>query len=57
MENQIVGKNYRLVILLGEGAFGKVWKAINEITKEEVAIKFEVTETSHKQLYYECKLY
>lgn len=56
-ENQIVGKKYRVVKLIGKGAFGKVWRAINEITNTEVAIKFEDRNSTSKQLYYEFQLY
>lgn len=34
----IAGK-YRLIKLLGEGAMGVVWSAVNEMTSGEVALK------------------
>lgn len=57
MENRIVAKHYRLQRKLGSGAFGQIWKAVHEKTKEEVAIKFEDVNSKHQQLYYECKIY
>ena len=57
MENRIVAKHYRLQKKLGSGAFGQIWKAVHEKTKEEVAIKFEDVNSKHQQLYYECKIY
>ena len=57
MENRIVAKHYRLIKKLGSGAFGQIWKAVHEKTKEEVAIKFEDVNSKHQQLYYECKIY
>jgi len=56
-ENRIYAKHYRLVKKLGSGAFGQIWKAVHERTKEEVAIKFEDVNSKHQQLYYECKIY
>lgn len=57
MEGKIVAKNYKLIKKLGSGAFGQIWKAIQQKTKEEVAIKFEDVNSKHQQLYYECKIY
>ena len=37
--------NYELLEIIGEGKFGKVYKGINKITKEEVAIKIETKNT------------
>ena len=52
-----VGKNYKVVKKLDEGAFGQIYQGINTKTNLEVAIKFEVSNTEHPQLMYECKLY
>jgi serine/threonine protein kinase len=57
MQNQIVAKQYQLTEKLGSGAFGEIWKATNQKTKEEVAIKFEDISSRHQQLYAECKIY
>ena len=48
MENRIVAKHYRLQKKLGSGAFGQIWKAVHEKTKEEVAIKFEDVNSKHQ---------
>lgn len=57
MEGKIVAKNYKLIKKLGSGAFGQIWMAVQQKTKEEVAIKFEDVNSKHQQLYYECKIY
>ena len=57
MEGKIVAKNYKLIKKLGSGAFGQIWMAEHQKTKEEVAIKFEDVNSKHQQLYYECKIY
>lgn len=57
MEGRVYAKHYRLTKKLGSGAFGQIWKAVHEKTKEEVAIKFEDVNSKHQQLYYECKIY
>ena len=61
MQGKIVAENYKLTKKLGAGAgagaFGQVWMAQHEITKEEVGIKFEDVNSKHQQLYYECKIY
>jgi len=33
------GVTYRLLELIGEGTFGKVYKGVNETTREYVAVK------------------
>ena len=38
-EGSFVGGKYRLARLIGEGAMGAVWSAVNERTEREVAIK------------------
>ena len=57
MKDQIVAKHYQLTDKLGNGAFGEIWKAVNQKTKDEVAIKFEDISAAHQQLYAECKIY
>ena len=52
-----VGRNYKIIRKLDEGAFGEIFQGINTKTNLEVAIKFEPTNTEHPQLMYECKLY
>lgn len=53
----VVGKNYKLINKIGSGAFGEIWKAVNNKTKEEVAVKFEEISSRHQQLYSECRIY
>ena len=56
-EGKIVAKNYKCQKKLGSGAFGEIWMAVHQKTKETVAIKFEDVNSKHQQLYYECKIY
>jgi serine/threonine protein kinase len=48
MEGKIVAKNYKLIKKLGSGAFGQIWMAEHQKTKEEVAIKFEDVNSKHQ---------
>lgn len=48
---------WRLIKKLGSGSFGDIWLAVNEATKEEVAIKLEPTNSRHPQLLYESRVY
>ena len=57
MEGMIVAKNYQINKLLGKGAFGEIWKAMNLKSKQEYAIKFEDINSKHQQLYAECRIY
>ena len=57
MKDMIVAKHYQLIEKLGNGAFGEIWKATNQKTKDDVAIKFEEINAKHQQLYAECKIY
>lgn len=52
-----VGKNFKIVRKIDEGAFGQIYQAINTRTNLEVAVKIEPVNTDHPQLIYECKLY
>ena len=52
-----VGKNFKIIHKIDEGAFGEIFKAINTKTNLEVAVKVEPVKTEHLQLIYECKLY
>ena len=40
-----VGRNYKIIRKLDEGAFGEIFQGINTKTNLEVAIKFEPTNT------------
>jgi casein kinase 1 len=57
MQLEKVGKNFKIIKKIGEGAFGEIFQAINTKTNLEVAIKTEGVKTEHPQLIYECKLY
>jgi serine/threonine protein kinase len=46
-----VGKNYKIIRKLDEGAFGQIFQGINTKTNLEVAVKFEPTTTEHPQLH------
>lgn len=50
-------KNYKVVKLLGSGAFGEIYSCLNKNTNEELAIKLEKANTQHPQLFFEAKLY
>ena len=56
-KDMVVAKCYQLTDKLGNGAFGEIWKAVNQKTRDEVAIKFEEINAKHQQLYAECKIY
>ena len=57
MEGTIVGKNYRILEKIGNGAFGEIWKVVNIINNKQYAAKFEEVETKSQQLYSECRMY
>ena len=46
-EKDVVAKHYQLTRKLGSGAFGEIWHAVHQKTKEEVAIKFEEINSKH----------
>ncbi|MCL4121837.1 UNVERIFIED_CONTAM: hypothetical protein GTU68_063190 [Idotea baltica] len=52
-----VGKNFKIIRKIDEGAFGQIYQAVNTRTNLEVAVKIEPVNTDHPQLIYECKLY
>lgn len=52
----IIGKKYKVLNLLGEGSFGRIFEAINIITSEKVAIKIEKKSTI-SLLKHEATLY
>ena len=52
-----MGKNFKIIRKIDEGAFGVIYHAINEVTNLEVAVKAESVNSAHQQLIYECKLY
>ena len=52
-----VGRHFKIIRKIDEGAFGEIYQAINTRTNLEVAIKLEPIGTDHPQLIYECKLY
>lgn len=57
IKDTIVAKQYQIKERIGKGAFGEIWKAINLVTKSNVAIKFEDITAKHQQLHTECKIY
>ena len=52
-----VGKNFKIIRKIDEGAFGEIYQAINTKTNLEVAVKIEPVNSDHPQLIYEGKLY
>ena len=53
----VVGGKYRLLRLIGEGAMGQVWAAVNELTGGEVALKLlpRPREDSRRRLLREAR--
>jgi GTPase Era involved in 16S rRNA processing len=47
-----VGKNFKVIRKIDEGAFGEIFQAINTKTNLEVAVKVEPVTTEHPQLIY-----
>jgi serine/threonine protein kinase len=41
MQLEKVGKNFKIIKKIGEGAFGQIYQAINTKTNLEVAVKTE----------------
>lgn len=52
----IIGKKYKIIQELGDGTFGKVFKAVNILTNNNVAIKIE-KERESRILKYEARIY
>ena len=52
-----VGKNFKIISKIGEGAFAEIYQAINTKTNLEFAVKIEPVNTDHPQLIYECRIY
>ena len=52
-----VGSKYRVLEKLGEGGFGEIYRGVNIITHEAVAIKLEPLEGKHQHLLPEARLY
>ena len=57
MKDLIVAKHYQLSDKLGGGAYGEIWRAVDLITNKVVAVKIEVVNPLHQQLYAELKIY
>jgi casein kinase 1 len=54
---ETVGKNFKIIRKIEEGAFAEIFQAINTKTNLEVAVKAEPVNTEDPQLIYECRLY
>jgi serine/threonine protein kinase len=52
-----VGKSFKMIPKIGEGAFCQVYQTINTRTNREVAVKMEHIETGRPQIIYELKVY
>lgn len=48
---------WRLMRRIGSGSFGDIFLAVDQKTKENVAVKIESSKTQHPQLYFEYKVY
>lgn len=55
--NTVVGDKYRILRLIGAGSFGDIYRAINLLNGEDVAVKVEPTGARHPQLRYEAHIY
>ncbi|KAI1717186.1 protein kinase domain-containing protein [Ditylenchus destructor] len=53
---KIAGK-YKLVRKIGSGSFGEIYLAVNDLEKEEVAVKMEPVDARLPQIIYENKIY
>lgn len=56
MQDLQVGGKFKLTKKIGSGSFGEIYRGINLVSNEEVAIKLENTTSRHPQLIYESKL-
>ncbi len=52
-----VGKNFRIIKKIDEGAFAEIYRGINTKTNLEVAVKIEPGYSERPQLIYECRIY
>jgi len=60
MDEIIIGKKYKILNQIGEGSFGKIFKAKHILTGDYVAIKIEKKNKSsllkhEANIYYKCK--
>jgi len=52
-----VGKNFKIIRKIGQGAFAEIYQAINTKNNLDVAVKIEPVNSNHPQLIYQCNLY
>jgi len=55
--NKIIANKYKLLEILGQGAFGNIYKAVNIRTGGTVALKIEPIDSKTKMLKNETKIY
>lgn len=48
---------WRLMKRIGSGSFGDIYLAVDQKSKDQVAVKIESSKTQHPQLYFEYKVY
>ena len=53
----LVGRRFNIILKIGQGSFGEIYKGVNTATSEDVAIKLEVQGSKHPQLVREAKIY
>ena len=51
-----MGGKYKLTRKIGSGSFGEIYKGVNLMSNEDIAIKLEKVSSRHPQLIYESKL-
>jgi serine/threonine protein kinase len=56
LENKVIFNKYKIEKKIGEGSFGKIYSALNIITGEQCALKFESRRDSQNLLETESNI-
>eukprot|EP01029_Cantina_marsupialis_P019958 TRINITY_DN464_c0_g1_i3.p1 TRINITY_DN464_c0_g1~~TRINITY_DN464_c0_g1_i3.p1 ORF type:complete len:788 (-),score=192.50 TRINITY_DN464_c0_g1_i3:2137-4500(-) len=57
LENQVIGKKYKLIRKIGSGSFGEIYEAKHLKTSKEYAVKIEPANVKVPQLRFEVSVY